>query len=376
MVPPNWGYVWGHSDDPRIVRAHQWTDALRSARPTVVESPAGGDGVALAYAGLPDGLTHVLPFLEERRGPAGNRRSRTTTWTAIAKGHAAPEADILAAGCLPGRAAALPRERSLLLPFRVNLVVPATADPAAAQRRLSRKARQQYAREQRRLARTFEVAADEADFDFFYDRMHAPTMRRRHGDAARSVDRETARRCLFGRGVLFFLCEEGTRVAGLLCRREPGSLTIRLAGVLDGADRLYQSGTYLALYVLTIEWASRNGVATVDLSGCEPFLSKGIFQFKRKLHPQIVPPKNHFARKRLWLHVRRDRPAVRDFLVANPLLLPADGGGLTALYFHDRDRPAQLGLRWQCPGVAGHLLADLDAFFAGEWRAERFASEW
>jgi hypothetical protein len=194
--------------------------------------------------------------------------------------------------------------------------------------------------------------------------MHQPTMRRRHGAATRTVSRAVAWHSLFHRGVLFFLRENGERVAGMLCRLEAGAVVLRLAGVRDGAELAYRSGTYLALYVGILEWATRNRLDRVDLSGAEPFLSKGILQFKRKLHPWVGCPATHFAGKRLWLGVRRDTPAVRDFLVANPVLMPA-ADGLTALYFHDRARPPRLDLRWQTPGVTGHTRVDLDAFLAG-----------
>jgi hypothetical protein len=164
--------------------------------------------------------------------------------------------------------------------------------------------------------------------------------------------------------VLFFLRERGDRVAGMLCRREPGTLVLRLAGVRDGAEDAYRSGTYIALYVSILDWTARNGVSTVDLSGSEPFLSKGIFQFKRKLHPDMRWPATHFAGKRLWLCVRRDTPAVRDFLVANPVLAPA-GDGFEALYFHDRDRLARRDLQWRTGGVVGCRTVDLDAFLGG-----------
>ncbi|MEK8146029.1 hypothetical protein NKH18_47120 [Streptomyces sp. M10(2022)] len=113
----------------------------------------------------------------------------------------------------------------------------------------------------------------------------------------------------------------------MLCRLEGRTLTLRLAGVDSGGAHAYSSGTYMAMYVLILQWAAEHGLTRVDLSGCEPFLSKGIFQFKRKIHPEVALPDNHFANKRLLLRVRRDSPEVRDFLTANPLLGFGQGSG-------------------------------------------------
>ncbi|MFI8434682.1 GNAT family N-acetyltransferase [Streptomyces sp. NPDC079020] len=365
MIPPNWRYIWNNSGDPRVVRAHTLADAAAAARPGVTVSRPADGGVVLAYGGLPQGLTHVLPFLEQRRGTASHRTRRVTTWADLASGRAAPGADILAVGVLRGRAPVRPPRHSLLLPFRITLSVPVGPDPQDVLSRLSRKARQQHARELRSRGRRLEVARGEEDFAHFYDGMHRPTMTNRHGDSARSEERESARVCLFRRGVLFFLRESDRRVAGMLCRLEGRTLVVRLAGVDAGGADAYRSGTYMAMYVLILQWAAAHGLTRVDLSGCEPFLSKGILQFKRKMHPEIALPDNHFHHKRLVLRVRRDSPAVRDFLTANPVLGLGRNQELEAAYFHDAERPPRLDLRWQCPGVRGHRLVHFDDFLAG-----------
>ncbi|MDT9701141.1 GNAT family N-acetyltransferase [Streptomyces sp. P17] len=365
MIPPTWRYVWNNSADPRVVRAHTLADAALAARPRVTLSRPDGAGPVLAYGGLSQGLTHVLPFLEQRRGTASQRTRRGTTWADLMHGRVAPGADILAVGMLRDRVPARLPRHSLLLPFRVTLAVPVGPDPQDVLGRLSRKARQQHARELRSHHRTLEVAAGGDDFAFFYDGMHRPTMVNRHGDAARSEDRDSALVCLFRRGVLFFLCESGRRVAGMLCRLEGRTLVVRLAGVARGDDEAYASGTYLAMYVLILQWAAEHGLTRVDLSGCEPFLSKGIFQFKRKMHPEVALPGNHFTGKRLMLRVRRDSPSVRDFLAANPVLAFGQEQGFEAVYFHDEDRPPRLDLRWNCPGVRGQRLVHFDDFLAG-----------
>ncbi|WP_405747095.1 GNAT family N-acetyltransferase [Streptomyces sp. NBC_01525] len=363
LIPPNWRYAWNNSADPLVVRAHGL--AAAAARPSVTVSRPAGRGPTLAYGGLQHGLTHVLPFLEQRRGTDSDQSHHRTTWAELASGRAARDADLLTVGMLRRDVPRQPPRHGLLLPFRINLSVPVGPNPQDVLKRLSRKARQQHSREIRSRSRTLEVAAADADFDAFYDSMHRPTMWSRHRDAARSEERERARVCLFRRGVLFFLCESGRRVAGMLCRLEGRTLVLRLAGVEAGGEAPYRSGTYMAMYVLILQWAAEHGLTRVDLSGCEPFLSKGIFQFKRKMHPEVALPDNHFREKRLILRVLRDTPEVRDLLTANPVLTLGTGPGIEAVYFRDPVRPARLDLRWECPGVSGHRTVDLDEFLAG-----------
>ncbi|MEU2309386.1 hypothetical protein [Streptomyces misionensis] len=291
----------------------------------------------------------------------------------LEQGVGLPDCDLLAVGTTVDRALRLPRERSLVLPFRLHLVVPVVADSEEMRRRISRKERQRSDRQFRARGWTVETSTSVADFHHFYDAIHLPTMRRRHGRSARSMDEDMARECLLRRGVMLFLREGDRRVAGMLCRYGPGAstLTVRLAGVLDGAEEHYANGALAALYPALIDWAGQHGLRRLDLSGCEPFVSKGIFQFKRKFHPLVELPRTHFRDKRLWLSVRRDTPAVRDFLVANPVIAedPAAPGRWHALYFHDAERPARRTLPWQCPNVTTARDIDLDSFLSSARRA-------
>jgi hypothetical protein len=75
----------------------------------------------------------------------------------------------------------------------------------------------------------------------------------------------------------------------------------------------------------------------------------------------VVLPPNHFRTKRLYLHIRRDTPAVRDFLVANPMLT-LGAGGLRPVYFSDAGRPPEWSVAARCPGLPEAEVIDLDEF--------------
>ncbi|MFI6226002.1 hypothetical protein ACIBCR_01640 [Micromonospora echinospora] len=337
--------------------------------PSARVSRAVTDRLTIASVGNRGELARILPFLEQQRVPhAGETVARATgraSYAALLAGKVAPDAALLLAECSERRAATLPRQGAIILPLRLNLVVRLDGD-ASPLERVSRTDRKLFVRRRRRDDLTLVRGTGGADFDFFYDRMHVPTMRRRHGDAARSEPREAAYQCLFEHGVLFFVEEAGTRAGGMLCRLEPEArrLIVRLVGVLDGEDVHYSSALYMAMYILVLEWASDQGLAEVDLSVSEPFLSKGVLQFKRKLHPHFELPQNHLRNRRLWLQVQRDSAEVRDFLVANPLISIDADGQLEAVYFHDQQRPARQSLSCASPGISRATLVDLDAFLS------------
>ncbi|MFC4503562.1 MULTISPECIES: GNAT family N-acetyltransferase [Streptomyces] len=359
------GYRWRNGEGPVVRTAHRLFDVMAARRPVWVESPSGDGMVQLAYAGLPEGVHLTLPFLEHRRAPAAGavRTSVRRRWGSLLAAPTAEHTDLAVTGYDIHHARHLPQARSLTLPFRLALTVP-LGDKADVLGRVSRKDRQQFVRQRQCRTWTLEVATREADFAYFYDHMHAPTMQVRHGESTRSERRAIAHTEIFRKGVLFFLSHSGEPVAGALCRLEPttGILTLRLVGVADGNPAHYRGGTYTALFIHVLEWAAHQGMASVDLGGCEPFISKGTFQFKRKLHPVVTMPGNHFRHKRLRVTVLRDTEPVRRFLIDNPMIALDDRGGFVAVYFHDGRRPPRADLPWRTAGIAQAQHVDLDSF--------------
>lgn len=360
------GYQWRNSANPALTRARtRWDTRTRAVFPSV-SSYLGG--MSVSYSGLPEGLAYTLEFTELRRetegGGTAERTSRTLTGRDLTVHSLLPVTDITIVGTSAAKARALPRAASLIVPMRVHFVVDFDADAETVQRRISKRERWQFGRNLRSSDWRWSVVRDPAWFDFFYDGLYRPTMRKRHGERERTETREVSYECLFRNGRMFTLEQGGERIGGALCHwdRRSGVLTLRLLGVLGGAQEHYDSGAFKAIYHFLIGWAARNGVRRLDFQGTEPFLSKGTYQWKRRFGTRVVLPPNHFGSKRLWLRVNRDTPAVRDFLVANPVLAETGGHGLEAVYFHDAARPARADYSAKSPGVEGARHIDLDEF--------------
>lgn len=347
------GYAWEHSTWTPLRLARRWWEAERPGRVVAVVSAGAGGTPTLAYCGIMRGLTTSLPALETLRGGPVERIERRLTWRRL---RTADLADLIATGCGSARAARQPAG-TLVLPFRVRLVVPVEDRP-----HVSRQARKEFAHARRLRGWTCERDETAEGFALFYDRMHVPTMRRRHGVLARSERREAAEECLLRHGFVLFVAEGGARLAGGLCRWDARSrtVTLRLVGVLDGDPAHYRSGALKAVYHLLLEWAAQQGAALVDLSVADPFPALGVVQWKLRFHPRLELPSNHLGDLRLCLRPVRDTAPVRDFLVANPVVAMAAGGGLEGLRFFDRERPARTGVPLGFEGLAGVRNVDLD----------------
>lgn len=369
------GYTWNNSSDSLLADGRAWFDnTARRHFPASVSHPGpeSGGALSLGYAGVPDGFVIIYQLLDRQRAELGPVTGSTTDYrvprSEVVSGAWVPPADVVTVAGAPADIRRLPGAAALILPFRLHLVVNVDTSEDELVKRVSKRELERFKADQRRYRWRLERAEDTASFEYFYERMHLPTMRLRHGEYTRSESKETAYECLFRRGALFFVTSrEGHRVAGGLCRWEPRRRTmlVRLLGVLDADRRHYESGAFRAFYHLLLRWGHGQGIDAVDFGGAEAWLSSGIFQWKRKFRPEAVPAPNHWGRHRVWYSATRDTPAVRDYLVAHPVLELTGDDELRAVYFHDDQRPARSGLAYQCANVHSHRTVHLDEFLAG-----------
>lgn len=90
-------------------------------------------------------------------------------------------------------------------------------------------------------------------------------------------------------------------------------------GVLNSDEQLMREGAQGAVYYAMIHWANQHGYAAVDLLGSWPFLSSGMFWYKRKWGAEVgLSPHQH---KRIWIRIQRNTPAVSQFLKSNPCII-------------------------------------------------------
>ncbi|MET7437761.1 GNAT family N-acetyltransferase [Streptomyces sp. NPDC004082] len=346
----------------------RWAD-LPGRRFTHRVLSSAEDRLSLAYQGCPEGMTYLLPYLRNQMaaqaGAVAVVDRQAPTWRQMLRAAHRPTADLLVLGCSRERVRRLPATRSVVLPFRINMALDVNAQAVHSQ--VSGNERRQFAKLRRIHGWTCEVGTDLADLQFFYRRMHLPTMASRHGEQARSADWDIALHALFRHGLVLFVREGDRRVAGVLARLEDGGQTLwmRLLGVLDGAEEHYRSGAVKAVYYLTMEWAAEHGVRRVNFSGGDPFPGQGVYQFKRRLHPTVSHPVDHFRHRRMYLRVSRDTPAVRDFLVSTPMLTVDGCDRIVATHFFDSTRPRRSDIRADSVGVHEARTIDLDEFLTG-----------
>jgi len=337
-------FMWKHSTHPVFHMMHRLLESIRPAKILICEN---GD-VRIAYVGNQKGISHGFTFLSDQleadAGPLNRSLKSVYPWRKqywIQRLSA--ETDMIMVGGSPGITATLAPD-GYVMPMRVHYNVELNAE-TEPEKMLSKQTRKNYLRDLSRSGWDAELSRKEEDFWFFYEKMHLPTMQNRHGEQTRTDDLNVAFNELFRKGFVFFLTQNGVRNAGVVCREysDRKVISMRLAGVLNADDAFYQDGSFLALYVFLIRWAHENGYCRVELSGSEPFISKGLHQFKRTLGPSLMNADNQYAPFVLGLRTNGTNPHIRSLLVRNPLIEFCEGnfsGPFRGVFFREEGSPA------------------------------------
>lgn len=209
----------------------------------------------------------------------------------------------------------------------------------------------------------FDVSLEDEDFFAFYRSMHLPTMSARYGPFARSVQEQVAYQDLFKRGMLFRVHLHDEWVAGSVSQVDTSTRTLnaRLIGVKGGAAIYRESGAQNFVYHAILEWASNQSLIDfVDFQGCEPFLSKGTFQYKKRFGAQAFIPDNAFGQWRILIRSPTFCASSRQFLINNPLIGLDAEGRLQAQYFYDADHEIRSDIPFESKGIHNHVSHNLD----------------
>ena len=189
--------------------------------------------------------------------------------------------------------------------------------------RFSKKKRQLTNNFGERYGLTYRISHDEADFDFFYHRMHVPHIRRRYGDLS-EMDSHTSMLEHFRKGFVLFVLRQGEPVAGALSLVEGDSILFRRSGVLDGDESIVKGGAQTALYYFQLRHAVDSGYKSVDTMKSAPFLNDGVFCHKADWGAQAL--RDDEAQQTVFYFVPEPDVRTVRFFEINPAVVCEDDG--------------------------------------------------
>ncbi|MHC8390222.1 hypothetical protein ACYZTM_19795 [Pseudomonas sp. MDT2-39-1] len=317
----------------------------------------------LVYVGVSEGLIYIAPFVDQCFFEHSTvEQEGTLEWKQLEEflNQNQPDTSLLMAPLEVIRQCQRPGDIVGL--SRLHQKVDVSSDWEHVQRELSH-------RENNRRVQSvgqgfgFDVSLRDEDFFTFYRSMHVPTMSARYGRLARSVPEQSAYLELFKQGVLFRVCLKDDWVAGSVSQVDESTRTLnaRLIGVKDGASIYRVNGAQNFVYHAILEWAShQSNIDCVDFQGCEPFLSKGTFQYKKRFGAKAVIPDNAFGQWRLLIRAHKLCASARQFLINNPLVGLDAEGRLQAQYFFDADHEIRSDIPFASKGISSQVNHNLD----------------
>ena len=272
-----------------------------------------------------------------------------------------PAVDLTLIGASGNLIRRLPAKNTIVLPRLVDQILDVRGEWKDVQARFHHQVRNGEMRLIRKYGYQIETSNKDTDFEKFFHEMYIPSMKMRHGYQAHILSWTEAYEC-FKQGVLFLTKRDGIYVSGSVCVTQSASGVVHglLIGVLQADQQLVKEGAQGVLYYAVAQWANTHGYEAVDFEATEPFLKKGILQYKKKWGTVIRIPRND--RKRLWLKIQRHTPAVNQFLKDNPCIMINKQGDLQGLFFvDDSDQvPADTKAEWDklcaMPGLKGYCI--------------------
>lgn len=196
------------------------------------------------------------------------------------------------------------------------------------------------------------------DYDFFYERMFLPHIKKQFGSIA-YIDTYEDLKSYFLKGFLLLVVEGEHAIAAGLSLIEDDRLTFRRIGVLDGEDSYVKKGGQSALYYFTIQYAREQGAQVADFMKSRPFLNDGIYRHKSEWGAAVYPDKESEA----WVYFFNlgSSGKIARFFELNPLVVHTKTGlkgvvGLQNGLESSSEVEKDLTDRFYAPGLEGLLL--------------------
>jgi hypothetical protein len=198
------------------------------------------------------------------------------------------------------------------------------------------------------------------DFDTFYYDMYLPTAQKQFGDLA-IIEPYDELKSIFleGKGVLIFVMENGSPVAGSLRFFHDKTLVGYRLGVLHGDRDYIKRGAQSAIYYFGIRFALESSCDLVDMLGSRPFLEDGVYRHKREWGSMV----SHYDSLKTWVYFfildRGDKTA--RLFEKNPLIIETKKGLMGLLGMVDAaelspEKRRELIKKYYAPGLRGLML--------------------
>lgn len=165
---------------------------------------------------------------------------------------------------------------------------------------------------------TYEMLTDEADFNYFNDKLYLPYVTNRHGEEAIVTDLKKIWKSSQS-PALMAIKEDGKIVAGSLINKTGDCLQGLRLGILDGNEEYLRHGVVGAIYYYGILEGHKMGCRYLNVGTSRSFLYDGLTKYKMGLGAEFIADKATL-KECLWLGFNQQSIAAKEFMRSNPFI--------------------------------------------------------
>ncbi len=278
----------------------------------------GGGELRCLYVGVGDTLEYVKQLLFSGEAATEKLGKGLLPWAPLGVARHEKRADLVVVDIGWPFTRLFPRGSYLETPQWVNQHLPLGETWEQTTARLKSGVKRNHAQRSRKHRLTARITHDEAAARSFYHGMFVPHLVRRFGKAVRLEDEEEFVSCCREFGLLEVSSDDVLLGASVLVR-EGDALKSAWSATRQGLDNQLTSATFGALYYFTITFGHEQGFELVDYCDSRSTLNDGVLVYKRQWGARV---RHGEDRDNLLLKPRNFGPAVRNFFVHNPFLVP------------------------------------------------------
>lgn len=210
------------------------------------------------------------------------------------------------------------RGKYLETPSWVNQSLPLADTWEETAARLKSGVKRNHAQRSRKHRLVARITHDDAAARSFYHGIFVPHLVRRFGAAARIEPEESFVEICREDGLLE-VSRDGVVLGASVLVREAAKLRSAWSATREELDNQLTSAVFGALYYFTITFGHEQGFELVDYCDSRSTLNDGVLAYKRQWGARVRRGEN---RDDLLLRPRDFSPAIRNFFVKNPFLVP------------------------------------------------------
>lgn len=246
------------------------------------------DGSSLTMLVADDGST--LPYISSVVFPSGAVIRRKGSICAL-KAHCLIDrkADLIVVGANRLLLRNYARRGFHLIPKWINPYLPLTDHPDALIDKLDKSPKRDITRNLKKAEANgfdYEVTADPAWFDNFYNDMYVPYAQKRYGELAQIDSYERVKQA-YTKGAGIIVKQHGKHVGGTIVYAQRNVMRNPYVGISDGDETVAREGASRVLYYYAMLLAHSWGCEGVNFGSTRPFLSDGVLKYKLKWGMQV-----------------------------------------------------------------------------------------